>query len=121
MQSLGDVYTFDGTAGQVVTIAHDGVLLVDPCLLLVGPDGTVVVEDDDGGHGLSSRISGFALPTSGTYTIETTAFQGGQIGTYSLGLTNGAATLSSPLRTQTSEKTPRNKAPSRLKARRAAP
>jgi hypothetical protein len=118
MQSLGDLYTFDGTSGQVVTIAHDGVSLSDPYLLLVGPDGAVGAEDDDGGDGLSSLISGFALPASGTYTIEATAF-GLETGTYTLGVTSVTATFRSPLRTGASDKTPQDKGPSRLKARRA--
>ena len=119
-QSLGDLYTFDGSSGQVVTISHDGVSLSDPYLLLVGPGGTVVAEDDDSGDGpnsLNALIAGFTLPVSGTYTIEATAFQTGQTGAYNLGLTTtGAAqTLGRPVRSPA----PGHKDPSSLKQRRA--
>ena len=116
-QSLADRYTFDGTSGQIVTIAHTGVTLVDPYLLLVGPDGAVVAEDDDGGEGLSSLISGVALPVAGTYTIEATSF-GLAIGTYTVGLSTGPATSRSPQRTGASDTSVQEKDPSRLKARR---
>lgn len=80
----------------------------------------MVAEDDDSGDGpnsVNSLISGFALPVSGTYTTEATAFQTGQTGTYNLGLTTtGAAhTLGRPVRPPA----PRHKDPSSLKQRHA--
>ena len=84
-----DRYTFSGTAGQLVTILLTSSDF-DPYLYLIGPDGSVLVEDDDGGAGLNSRIpagsGSFILPATGNYTIEVTSFDDGQTGNYTLSL-----------------------------------
>ena len=90
--SYADLYPFDGTLGDQVTIALTGDDLSDPYLLLVGPDGSVVTENDDGGTGLNSLISGFTLPATGSYTIEATAFSD-ETGSYTLSLTSGATAI----------------------------
>ena len=84
-QSRADLYTFTGTSGQEVTIAMDGGTLTDPYLNLVGPNGSVVISNDDGGSGRNSLITDAVLTSSGTYTIEATAFAG-QTGTYTLSM-----------------------------------
>jgi hypothetical protein len=68
-------YTFDGRAGDTVTIdlRSDE---IDPLVRLIGPDGQVLAEDDDSGGGVQARIADFALPADGTYTIEVDAFRG---------------------------------------------
>lgn len=68
-------YTFDGRAGDTVTIdlRSDE---IDPLVRLIGPDGQVLAEDDDSGGGVQARIAGFTLPAHGTYTIEVDAFRG---------------------------------------------
>lgn len=80
-------YSFAGVAGQRVALLLSS-LAFDSYLYLLGPDGTVLAQDDDGGGGLNSRIpsgSGFVtLPVSGTYTIEVTAFDPAATGTFSL-------------------------------------
>jgi len=81
--SRADLYTFSGTAGQLVTIALDGSF--DTYLILVAPDGSAAIENDDGGNLTNSLISAFTLPSTGTYTIEVTAFSGGT-GSYTLSL-----------------------------------
>jgi hypothetical protein len=62
----------------------------DPYLYLIGPDGAVLAEDDDGGDALNARIpagSGFfRLPASGAYTIEVTSFEPMSAGDYTLRL-----------------------------------
>jgi hypothetical protein len=65
-------WTFSGNAGQTVTIrasarGGDG---ADPRLNLLGPDGSLLAEDDDGGEGTAALINSFALPSSGQYTIH---------------------------------------------------
>ena len=91
--TLADGYTFNGTAGQQISIAMTSGEF-DTFLLLYKPSGAVLDADDDGGGGTNSRIpanSGFiTLPLTGTYLIFANAFerpaQGG-VGAYSLTLT----------------------------------
>ena len=79
--SRGDLYMFQGAAGQTVTITMTGGF--DTFLNLVGPDGTVVASDDDGGGGTNSRIV-IRLATAGAYRIEATAFSATGLGAYTL-------------------------------------
>ncbi len=71
-------WTFTGTAGDVVTIGTDvgENTALDPLLTLIGPDGSEVARDDDGGPGLNGLIQNVALPSSGTYTIQVSAVRG---------------------------------------------
>ncbi|MBL8216283.1 MAG: pre-peptidase C-terminal domain-containing protein [Bryobacterales bacterium] len=83
-------YRFEGTAGQTITIdMTSGVF--DTYLYLVGPNGAVVAEDDDGGTDTNSRIprdtGSFALTATGTYTIEATSFSRSGSATGSFALT----------------------------------
>jgi beta-propeller repeat-containing protein/BACON domain-containing protein/all-beta uncharacterized protein/S-layer family protein len=86
-----DRYTFSGTAGQGVAISLSAGY--DTYLYLVAPGNSVIASDDDGGGGTNSRIPAgtgfFALPTSGTYTIEATTLSINQTGPYTLTLTAG--------------------------------
>jgi uncharacterized protein (TIGR03437 family) len=82
-----DRYTFTGAAGQLVTFALNSTQF-DPYLYLIGPNGAVLTEDDDGGVGLNARIPAgngyFALPAGGEYTIEVTSFDPAATGNYTL-------------------------------------
>ena len=62
--------TFEGSSGDNVTIemTSDD----DTYLILLGPDGTIVAENDDY-EGLDSRIE-TSLPSDGTYTIVATSY-----------------------------------------------
>jgi hypothetical protein len=58
---VSDRYTFTGAAGQLVALSLNSTAF-DPYLYLIGPDGAVLAEDDDGGDALNARIpagSGF--------------------------------------------------------------
>ena len=70
--------TFEGQAGDVVTIdvaATSGDL--DTVLILRGPDGSVVAENDDISITMTdSRIEGMTLPQSGTYTVVVSRYGG---------------------------------------------
>lgn len=80
-----DRYTFSGTAGKVATIAMSSSSF-DTYLYLRDPAGNVVRSDDDGGGGTNSRIS-YTLPSSGTYTIESTSYGSYSTGAYTLSFT----------------------------------
>lgn len=62
--------SFDGSSGDNVTI--DMTSDDDTYLILLGPDGTVVAENDDY-EGLDSRIE-TTLPSDGSYTIVATSY-----------------------------------------------
>lgn len=85
-----DRYTFNGTAGQQISIALDSTA-VNSYLILHSPTGAASVENDDGGGGENARIpAGTALLTlteTGTYTIEASTFDSFEVGAYSLVLT----------------------------------
>ena len=53
-----------------------GVNAINPYLVLLGPDGTVVAKDDDSGEGTNARIEHLTLPQSGVYTIRATGYMG---------------------------------------------
>jgi hypothetical protein len=82
-----DAYSFNGIAGQRISILMTSSAF-DTYLYLLNPDGSILVIDNDGGGGTNSRIpagSGFlTLPTAGTYTILANSFSPGATGAYSL-------------------------------------
>lgn len=76
-------FTFDGEAGQVVTIKVQAINPVSPDLdlnmTLYGPDNTELISDDDtgGSNGLGERdpaLMHFQLPQTGQYRIEVTSW-----------------------------------------------
>lgn len=83
-----DRYSFNGSAGQQVAIGLTG--LFDTYLYLIGPSGSVIAQDDDGGAGTNSSIpavSGyFSLPSTGTYIVEVTSYAQNTTGNYTLNL-----------------------------------
>jgi Metallo-peptidase family M12/Bacterial pre-peptidase C-terminal domain/Domain of unknown function (DUF4214) len=88
-----DRYTFNAAAGQQVAITLNTTLsapLSDPFLTLIGPNGVVLLTDDDSGGGTDSRIPGgtgmLTLGVPGTYTIEVSSFNPNQTGTYAVTL-----------------------------------
>jgi hypothetical protein len=87
-----DRYVFTASAGQQVAITMSG--SPDPFLSLIGPNGVVLLTDDDSGGGTNSRLPGgqgfLTLGLPGTYVIETSFFTSGQTGSYSLTLTGSA-------------------------------
>lgn len=74
--------SFEGSAGDNVTI--DMTSDDDTYLILLGPDGTVVAENDDY-EGLDSRIE-TGLPSDGTYTIVATSYDDDETFPYELTL-----------------------------------
>ncbi len=92
------VYSFEGQAGDVVTITMTRTDdMLDPYLALYDayPSQNPLAFDDDGGGDLNARIAGFSLPAPGTYYIVATRF-GRDVGTttggYTLTLQQGAPT-----------------------------
>lgn len=87
------VWTFSGTAGQLVSIVlapTDNKM--DAILNLYGPDGQRLVALDEGFSGDPELISGFELAVSGTYSILVSSF-GNNGGAYSLTLDEGGEAI----------------------------
>lgn len=78
--TLGETvaWTFEGAAGDVISISAEALELtqMDTFLELYGPDGSRLTGDDDSGEASNALIEQFALPTSGTYTIEISSIAG---------------------------------------------
>ncbi len=86
----GDLWTFEGSAGQTVIIEmnEDKDSGLDPLVLLFGPDNLLIASDDDGGDsGFDSRLE-FELPANGTYSLVATSF-GSSGGAYTLIIRQG--------------------------------
>ena len=93
-----DVFSFQGAAGESVTIRMSAATQVlDTSLFLISPSGIEIAANDDGdpallgtsGFATDSIISGVALTENGPYTIVATRYAaqfGGTIGSYSLTL-----------------------------------
>ena len=101
---FADLYTFNGTAGQQVTISMSqptGGL--DPYLYLISPDGFIVDQADFGGGGTNAQIPEvsdqgvFTLPQTGKYIVEATSLAPGQTGGYQIMLNVPGCSLSTNL------------------------
>ena len=71
---MEDTYTFDGEAGQTMTIELESADF-DTVLQLKGPDGKLITSNDDYGVTLNSTIV-IELPTTGTYSAIATSYSG---------------------------------------------
>lgn len=80
----GAAYTFEGAAGDVVTITLTSDDF-DPFLRLRDASGAELATDDDSGGSLNAQIAFFRLPASGVYTILVESYDG-RVGAYSLRL-----------------------------------
>ncbi|MGB3404601.1 MAG: trypsin-like peptidase domain-containing protein [Microcoleaceae cyanobacterium] len=93
--SFYDIYAFEGTAGQQVTIEMTSDE-IDSYLILLDADGSELAQDDDSGGEKNAKIS-ITLPTDGTYTFLANSYEAGQSGTYQLKLATTIPTLPSLL------------------------
>ncbi len=92
----GDAYTFQGKAGETVTIRlrATGGGSLDPYLALLDASGTTIASNDDENNTTRNSLITTALPTDGKYTIIATRFAqagGGTEGYYLLTLIRGRA------------------------------
>jgi hypothetical protein len=84
----GDVYVFEGSAGQGISIEMASSEF-DTYLQLTTPDGEQIDNDDYGGRS-DSRID-LTLRESGRHRILSTSYRAGEAGTYELALSAAAA------------------------------
>lgn len=92
---FADRYTFNGTAGQRISIQMTAGF--DAYFYLIAPDGYVLTQNDDSGGGTNSRIPSngtITLPLTGVYIIETTSFAKQATGAYTVTLTVASCSIS---------------------------
>lgn len=80
--SLFDAHPFEGQAGQTVTIVMHSAEF-DTYLLLLGPDDTLLMQNDDSGGSTDAAIA-LTLPQDGTYTIIANGYDPASQGAYTL-------------------------------------
>lgn len=85
----GDLWTFEGEEGMLITINLEGHNDFDTFLELYGPREQLLAEDDDSGMDFNAMLRGFELPETGTYFIVARGFQQ-DVGEYTLSLMEGA-------------------------------
>jgi S1-C subfamily serine protease len=86
--SFFNAYTFEGQAGQQVTIemtSRD----VNPYLILLRPDGSDLAQDNDSAGDRNARLT-TVLPETGLYTILANTFEPGETGRYRISASTGA-------------------------------
>ena len=92
-----DMYVFDGTAGQTLTVELT-TSEFDPFLGVLLPSGGAPIENDDCNNRRDQACVGFELQESGRYRIAVTSYGPGETGAYhmSMQLTSGGG--STPMR-----------------------
>ena len=78
-----DWFAIDLQAGKSYGFELTGVTLVDPFLVLRNSSGTTLLNDDDGGDGLNSRIL-FTSENTGTYYLDAGAYADRTDGIYEI-------------------------------------
>jgi serine protease Do len=88
-------YSFEGQAGQRVTIEMASNDLDSYLILLAADDDDFFVQDDDSGGNLNARLS-VQLPYTGTYLIFANAYAEGETGRYQLRLSGSGGNPGAP-------------------------
>lgn len=94
---LADRYSFQGTAGQrlTITMTRSGGGTLAPYVYLIGPAGYVLSQNGSGNSSSAISVSGaFTLPDTGKYLIEATSLLTGETGSYTVNVTLEGCTLS---------------------------
>jgi hypothetical protein len=88
-ESFRTVYTFQGTKGEIIDAILQRVTgNLDPVLLLLGQDNSLIARSPDAGVGDRARLVSVALPDTGVFFLVATRFGGDR------GLTTGQYSLS---------------------------
>lgn len=80
--SWQDIYEFSTKEGYHIDIQMNSPAF-NTYLMLSGPDGTKIAEEDGGGEGTNARIRAVA-PTKGTYVVYANSNSAGETGAYTL-------------------------------------
>lgn len=90
--SLYDRYTFEGQAGQQVTIILES-REFDTYLILLSPDGSEVGRNDDTNQ--TNSVLTVTLPAAGAYTVIANSYERGNLGRYMLTVSSDTASTTS--------------------------
>jgi len=94
---FSDAYSFNGLAGQQIAISMSSAAF-DTWIALIGPNGSQLTFDNDGGGGTNSRIPAttgfFTLPATGTFVIQASSNIENATGAYTLSLSAPSAGVS---------------------------
>ena len=71
-----DLWTFEGEAGDIITVTMEGPGSLDPYLTVYNEEFVQIAADDDGGAGTDAATFFSMLPDSGTYYVSASAFNG---------------------------------------------
>ncbi len=91
--SFFDLYSFEGKAGQQITIEMKS-QEIDSFLILVGPNQREITQDDNGGGNKNARIT-IRLPVNGTYIVLANSNEARESGPYTLELKASAPSQAS--------------------------
>ncbi len=80
--SFSKLYSFQASTNESISIAMNSAAF-DTYLFLLGPNGSVIGQDDDGGGDQNSLIK-YTASTAGTYTIEATSYSRGVVGPFTV-------------------------------------
>lgn len=102
-KSFYDLFTFDGQAGQTVSLKLSSPEF-DAYLILLDPDGKAIAQNDDS-DGTPTAAVRVVLPTTGTYQVIANTAEPGATGHYSLraGLDSGAIAQPPPTTSRRSQ------------------
>lgn len=72
-------WTFSGNTGQAITVQGNALPgeSTDPRVNLLGPDGSLLTGDDDGGENNNAFIPAYTLPADGQYILQVDVWQTG--------------------------------------------
>ncbi|NEQ34699.1 MAG: hypothetical protein F6K04_27705 [Leptolyngbya sp. SIO4C5] len=82
-QTFYSIYQVSGKADESMTVTLESWEL-DPYLLVLDPNGEVIAEIDDISETNFNAMAEFTLPQIGTYSIVTTTYEPGVLGSYIL-------------------------------------
>jgi hypothetical protein len=76
LTAQGTKWRYVGRQGSYLTLGVQAEPSVDSHLTLYGPDGAILLADDDSGEGRNAEIYEYQLPADGTYTILARSLSG---------------------------------------------
>ena len=82
-----DLYYFDAEAGDLANVSmreNSFTSSLDPYLVVLHPNGTVLAADNDSGEGDAAAISQLELPVTGRYSVRATDNAAAHSGLYSI-------------------------------------
>ena len=88
LSAKGTKWHYTGQQGTYLTITTAGATGIDPYLSLYGPDGRLLISDDDSGVDLNAELYEFQLPSDGLYTLQARTIS--ETGPVTLTLTSSA-------------------------------